>query len=155
MFSSRRRHLSYGCVDASCWALNVVNLLCPVYTRCESGPVLQAAQTARLKSMQRLDSNKREWHAWTALRAKGAVALILETVDLQEIKVKYRWLRTEIRQMRDFLSVWGNGGDESVIPRFTRPPPCRSGRFQEGGWICPLSGACRPHRLIQCKRHFT
>lgn len=58
--------------------------------------------------------------------------------------------RNQIRQ----IGVRGNGRDESVIPHFKRPPPCRSGRCQElGGFIRSVEPAA-PHGLIQCKRPF-
>lgn len=43
--------------------------------------------------------------------------------------------QSEIRMIKNRnqrSSVWGNGGDESVIPHFKRPPPSRSRRCQEG-----------------------
>ena len=43
----------------------------------------------------------------------------------------------------------------SRLPHFRHPPSCRSGRCQAGGWICLLSGAWRPRRLIQCNKPFT
>lgn len=54
----KEKDYSYGYVDAWCQALNVVNLLCPVYTRCERGSVLQAVQIAQLKPLQKLDINQ-------------------------------------------------------------------------------------------------